>query len=119
MVIKLSSFATALSGLLLIVVSIPLLAGPMSNLRCGSRLVEPGNSTSKLINFCGQPTSVESKEDRIPVETVDQASGRTISTIETRPYQVWIYNFGPSRLVTRVTVRNNMVESMESAGYGW
>jgi len=119
MTFKHSAIPGVISGLPLFILSIPLFANPMTSLRCGSRLVEPGNSTAKIINYCGQPASVERYENRVPVETVDQASGRTITTFESRPYQVWIYNFGPSRLVTKVRVRNNVIESMESAGYGW
>jgi len=108
-----------LSSLLLLAIALPLIAAPLSSLRCGSRLVKPGNSTSQLIGICGQPSSVARNENRVPVETYDQKTGKYITTVEVQPFEVWTYNFGPSRLVTVITVKNNVIESMESSGYGW
>lgn len=116
---KFKPVSLALFSLILLLVSISLSAAPMSAFRCGSRLISPGNSTSQLIQTCGQPTSVSQREKRVPVETYDQETGKTITVMESRPYEIWTYNPGPSRLVTEVTVRNNVVESMESTGYGW
>lgn len=96
-----------------------LAAAPLQNLRCGSRLVSIGANTTQLIEYCGQPTSVEQQTNRVPVEHYDESRGETITTYEDRPYEVWVYNFGPSRLVTRLTVVGNEVRQMETAGYGW
>lgn len=96
-----------------------LAAAPLQNFYCGSRLVSIGANTSQLVQYCGQPTSVEQQTERVQVERYDEASGKNIMSYEDRPYEVWVYNFGPSRLVTRVRVDGNEVRQIESAGYGW
>ena len=107
--------------LVLILVSLSLEAfGPQaSNLRCGSRLVNVGDTTGRLIDYCGQPARVEKNEIRKPVETWDAQLQRNVTTYEIQPYQIWKYNFGPSRLTSTITVQNGAIQGIQSGGYGW
>ena len=66
-------------------------------MRCGSRLVSVGDTKSKVIAKCGNPT------------TVDKSFGG---------YEVWIYNFGSSRQMKRLQFNRDRLEIVESAGRG-
>jgi hypothetical protein len=113
------SLFVPLTGILLACTSYSLAAAPIHDLRCGSRLVSVGANTTRLIQNCGQPASVEQATYQVPVKHYDEESGKTITTYEDRPYEIWVYNFGPSRFVTRIRVEGNQVRQMETDGYGW
>ena len=88
-------------------------------LRCRTNIVEKGYSTLKLTKFCGQPTMVEHYEDRIPVETYDAKRGQYVTRYDIQPYEIWTYNFGRQRFITRITVKNGTVQKIETGGYGY
>jgi hypothetical protein len=105
--------------LILATASVNVFGASAPNLRCGSRLVNVGDSSSRLIDYCGQPTNVEKNETRTPVETWDQQLQKNVTTYEIQPYQVWKYNFGRSRLTSNITIQNGTVQKIDTGGYGW
>jgi hypothetical protein len=66
-------------------------------MRCGSRLVSIGDSKSKVLAKCGNPT------------TVDKGFGG---------YEVWIYNFGRNRQMKKLQFNRDRLEIIENAGRG-
>lgn len=88
-------------------------------LRCGNNLVSENDPSQRLVQFCGQPTSVERYEDRRAVRVYDQRLGGYVTDYESIPYEIWVYNFGPQRFMMRITVREGLITHMKSAGYGY
>jgi hypothetical protein len=107
-------------------VLVPLLAAlwlggiaPAWALRCGSYLVSEQDSTVKLIQRCGEPVDIEKHEERQAVRVYDRRLDAYVTEYESRPYEIWTYNFGPQRFMMRITVRDGVIVHMESAGYGY
>ncbi|WPL17341.1 hypothetical protein Thiowin_02344 [Thiorhodovibrio winogradskyi] len=88
-------------------------------LRCGNHLVSEKDPSQKLVQYCGQPTSVERLKDRRAVRTYDSQVGGYVTDYQSIPYEIWTYNFGPQRFMMRITVREGLITRIESAGYGY
>lgn len=99
--------------------ALSLFASPTFALRCGSNIVNKGDSALKLIKHCGEPTAVDQLENRFPVEIYDARLGRYVRSYDIEPYEVWTYNFGRQRFITRVTVKKGIVQKIETGGYGY
>jgi hypothetical protein len=97
-------------------VSAPLLA---ENLRCGSDIVSKGDSALLLRQRCGTPTQVDRYENKSAIQRYDRLTNSYITEHLADPYEVWTYNFGPRRLITRVTVRGGLVKSIVTGGHGF
>jgi hypothetical protein len=94
-------------------------AAPAAALRCGTSIVTEGDSTLLLRKHCGPPTQIDRYQGRTPVRGYDPFGGGWYIDYVVEPYEVWTYNFGPSRFITRIRVRNGIVESIETGGYGY
>lgn len=88
-------------------------------LRCGNSLVSENDSTQRLVQVCGEPTRIEKLEERRAVRVFDRHVNEYVTVFETVPYEVWTYNFGPRRFISRITVRNGVIRHIESGGYGF
>lgn len=76
-----------------------LAAGPAAAaIRCGTDLVDEGDSVIKLLEACGEPTLGD--------------PALYLGTAE------WTYNFGPTGFITRVLIRDGRVERIEDLGRG-
>jgi hypothetical protein len=88
-------------------------------MQCGTNLISEGDTTLRLLTFCGEPAQVEQREDRIPLTLYDEASETYVLEHEVRHYEVWTYNFGPLRPMQRLTIRYGKVYRIESGGLGF
>jgi hypothetical protein len=95
------------------------LATPAAALRCGTEIVSEGDSSLLLRKRCGSPTQIDRYQDSVPVRRYDAFAGDWYTDYVANPYEIWTYNFGPSRFITRIRVRNGIVESIETGGYGY
>ena len=95
------------------------LAAPAHALRCGTGVVSTGDSTMKLLQYCGEPTMREQQERRVPTRSYDQFRGAYYDDYIAVPYEIWTYNFGPRRFVQRITIEDGKIKQIESAGYGY
>ncbi len=97
-----SSFIAVILGLL------PTLALGQS-MRCGSELIARGASQAKVAAQCGQPAQVVR-----PATSDGVVAG--VSDVED---EIWVYNFGPNKLMQRIRFRNGVVTDIGSVGYGY
>ena len=97
-----SSFVVVILGLL------PTLALGQS-MRCGSELIAKGTSQAKVAALCGQPAQVVR-----PATSDGVVPG--VSDVEE---EIWVYNFGPNKLMQRIRFRNGAVTDIGSVGYGY
>lgn len=105
-------------GALLITLAL-MLAGPAHALRCGNSVISEGDSTLRLTRFCGQPTQIEQREDRVPVRSYDPINGNYYTEYTVEPYEIWVYNFGPRRFINRIEIRDGQIKRITTGGYGY
>jgi hypothetical protein len=86
---------SSLVAVILAVLPKLVLADPM---RCGSELITAGTSQAKVAALCGEPVQVA-------VSDADE--------------EIWVYNFGPNKLMQRIWFRNGVVAGIDSIGYGY
>ncbi|HEX5421790.1 MAG TPA: DUF2845 domain-containing protein [Gammaproteobacteria bacterium] len=86
-------------------------------LRCGSRLISPGDPAVKLLHYCGKPDSVSSSHYE---RRGFFRFGRYFpGFVEDVLVENWTYNFGPDRLMRQIRVVDGIVKDIESLGYGY
>jgi hypothetical protein len=102
---------------LLLAVAVPAVADGM---RCGSKLVSEGDPRSKVRQFCGEPTDVQTRY--ILRRPTFHFGGRIFSYgdgyVEV-PVEIWTYNLGPYKLMREIRFVDGRVEDIETLGYGY
>jgi hypothetical protein len=113
---------------LLIGICVLLIAEPAQALRCGSKLVNDGDHKSKILKYCGEPTSVQV---RTIVRGYTSISDRRHRRISSRGYddiypahgeilvEEWTYNFGPRRFMRTITFENGLVVAVKQLRSGY
>jgi len=93
------------------------IAAPARALTCGPRVISRGDDAAKLLEFCGEPTSVQSHRiDRTPID----ANGRVYRGFtEEVLVEEWTYNFGPYQLMVKIRLDNGLVAEITYLGYGY
>ena len=87
-------------------------------LDCEGRLVSEGQAPWEVQAICGEPTQVQDTVEII-LQPVYDPFGRAVDHLPVAvPKSVWTYNFGPSRLVYRLTFREGTLAHIETGGYG-
>lgn len=104
----------------------------MAGIRCGTQVVNEGDSSQYVEKICGSP---ELKRQRSVVVTRGLEGNTSISNgrnsrlnqniqqyleySEQVIIDEWEYNFGPNRLKQRVIFENGRITSIKSTGYGY
>lgn len=88
-------------------------SSPAWALRCGTRLVGPGDQDFQVRSRCGEPIWIERSSE---LEILG-AHGPYERQRET-PVEAWTYNFGPQSLMRRLVFRNGVMTREETLGYG-
>lgn len=102
--------------LVAVLISTPVLAFGQS-LRCAEKIVSEGMTSHELADLCGEPAQVERKTIYNDISTGTPHVSAS-STIEIH-VEMWIYNFGPTRLMERVWIQDGVITRIESLGrYG-
>jgi hypothetical protein len=77
-------------------------------LRCGSSLIETGDSSFRVVDKCGEPASKTTLDE--PIFSQD-AHGRTYQSGSVRS-ELWRYNFGSQKFPATVKITNGTVRSI-------
>ena len=103
----------------------------VAGIRCGTQVINEGDSSHYVERECGPP---EYKQQRSGVTTSGVEGSSSVSDrnylssqslqqyleySEQVSIEEWIYNFGPNRLMQKVTFLNGRVFSIQSEGYGY
>ena len=88
-------------------------------LRCGSKIIKEGHSSSRLLEFCGEPARVESKGWRQRSYDPGYGGGRAGHYYNEVQVVEWTYNFGPNKLMRVVRLENGWVVDIRKLGYGF
>ena len=103
-------FTTSLIVLLLIGISQDVFA-----LRCGTRLVNKGDSISRAVRYCPEPFWVERWESPGIETGYYYAYGYHVVD----SYEVWYVNLGTRKLMRRLVFRNGYLEREDKLDYGF
>jgi hypothetical protein len=101
---------------LLVLAWMPALAVSQT-LRCSDKIISEGSTRLEVSSLCGDPAQIEHKtiynEVSVPASSV--LVGKTTEV----HVELWIYNFGPNRLMQRIWLEDGVVIRIESLGYGF
>ena len=89
-------------------------------LRCGSRLVDEGDSRDKLLSECGSPTNVEAWDEGEYEYFSPRRHGMSYAPTPSAVVhvEIWTYNYGPSRFVDYVRIEDGKIRRIYSGHYG-
>lgn len=103
---------TAIAALLLLAATAPAHA-----FRCGTRIITRGDHAEKMLRFCGEPASMQT---RLQTRAYVTDFGRVLpGIVEEIVIEEWTYNLGPHQLIKVVRVENGFVTEIKQLGYGY
>ena len=90
---------------------------PAHAFRCGTRIITQGDPAEKILRFCGEPTSVQT---RVSQRAYITDYGRVIpGAVEEVLIEEWTFNLGPHQLMRVVRLENGLVADIKHLGYGY
>ena len=94
-----------------------LAVSPAHAFRCGTRIITRGDHADKILRFCGEPVSVQT---RISQRSYVSDFGRVFpGVVEEIVIEEWTYNLGPHQLIRVVRLENGFVADIKHLGYGY
>jgi len=97
--------------------ALPTLASA-DTMRCGSKLINAGDTQDKVLQCCGEPTAQQRtwivRKPRFEVGGQEYS----FNGEEEVPVDLWTYDFGPNKLMRRVRMVAGKVESIETLAHG-
>jgi hypothetical protein len=97
---------------------IPGLAGAQT-FRCSDRIISTGATRAEVAGLCGNPAQVEHKTIYNNASADLGRSTLVAGTTVEIQLELWIYNFGPDKLMQRVRFEDGIVTQIDSLGYGY
>jgi hypothetical protein len=88
-----------------------------ASFRCGARIITRGDHAEKILQYCGEPVSVQSRVVQMPFVTDDWRVYR--GSIQEVLVEEWVLNRGPGQLMRLVRLENGFVAEIKSLGYGY
>lgn len=102
---------------------------PTSALRCGAYLISVGDSASKVLDRCGEPSNVEAWEEEFIKRdyyrpftndlTLPETYRDPLFVKEKRRIEEWEYNFGSTRFIYYLRIENGRVRRITMGEYGY
>ena len=90
---------------------------PAHAFRCGTRIITRGDHADKILRFCGEPASVQT---RYAQRNYVSGLGRVLpGVVEEVVIEEWTYNLGPHQLIRVVRLENGFVADIRHRGYGY
>jgi hypothetical protein len=100
--------------ILALVAALSLAASPAeATWRCGARLVAIGDSASRVLSRCGEPSYRSDSTEIVSLLVAPDEQLTRIVAIET-----WTYDRGPHEFVRLLTFRDGYLENIAEDGYG-
>lgn len=90
---------------------------PAHAFRCGTRIITRGDHADKILKFCGEPISVQTRLTQRGF--VSKYGQYYPSLIEEVIVEEWTFNFGPHQLMRIVRLENGLVADVKYLGYGY
>jgi hypothetical protein len=93
-----------------------LTSAPAGTLVCGTRVISEGSSSAEVLARCGEPAQIDRSSVLHGFTTPDTAPSGVLIEVHV---EVWLYNFGPDKLMQRIRFEDGTVVRIESLGYGF
>lgn len=95
-----------------------LAVAPAHAFRCGTRIITRGDHAEKILQFCGEPASVQTRLSQRAYYS--GSHGRPLpGYVEDVVIEEWTYNLGPRQLIRVVRLENGFVADIKHLGYGY
>ena len=92
---------------------------PAWALRCGNRLLSPGEPQAAVLSKCGTPDTTDRRVIYREQPEYD-AFGFPRATVSVPVViDVWVYNFGPQRFMQELSFEDGRLIGIQSLGYGY
>jgi hypothetical protein len=88
------------------------------SMRCGSRIVKDGDTIDKVLAVCGEPTTGQRTWIQRAPQYVLGGQWYSFPGTEDVPVDLWIYDFGPNKLMRRVRFVAGQVVSIVTLDRG-
>ena len=91
-------------------------------LRCGTHLIDTGDTQTEVRARCGEPVDVAVRvEERAVHQAVAAGNGRAaiVSSAVSAVIETWTLNFGPQRFMVRVEFLDGLVSDIQTLGRGF
>jgi Protein of unknown function (DUF2845) len=89
-------------------------AATSDTLRCGNRLVSPGDNKAEVLIKCGSPAWKDAWTDQV-IDNVNTADALRVSIDRER----WVYNFGHNSFLRFLLFENGRLIKITTGGYGY
>jgi len=97
--------------------ALSLVTAPAHAFRCGQRIITRGDHADKILRFCGEPVSVQTRY--LERGYIDEYGRRFRGFTEELIVEEWTFNFGPRQLMRVVRLENGYVADVKVLGYGY
>lgn len=84
------------------------------SLRCGARIVDPGQTIDEVYALCGEPSARAAATEFVTVRV-----SRDIAVTRPVTIDAWFYNRGPKQFVRWLTFRDGLLVAIEEGAYGY
>ncbi len=120
--------ATRTLPLIACVIAGLLYGGPANALRCDGKLVLKGMLQVEVVERCGEPTAIRERGFAVraytPIELMQRPHVEAVRFGPGNFYEhllvtEFIYNFGPRRLMRRLTFEGGVLTGIETLDYGY
>jgi hypothetical protein len=96
-------------------------------MRCGTSLVTEGDTQEEVLRNCGEPVQTNSRYITRGASYSNLHFGNSISGSTRGQYffaeevlvEEWIFNFGPNKLMRKVSFENGIVADVQTLDYGY
>ena len=101
-------------------------------MRCGTHIITRGDLQAKVLRYCGEPAQTSSRfitrasaynaygvRHRNRADKSIAGGGNYYYFSEEILVEDWVFNFGPNKLMRRVTFENGEVVEVDTLDYGY
>ena len=104
-----------------------LMLSPAYALRCGGRIVSPGDTSMQVVEICGQPDQIETREETHYIKDYRYHKDYRSKGWRRSPFLIsktiqieeWIYNFGPTQFMRHLIFMSGRLEKIETGDKGY
>ena len=100
--------------MMFVLLLVPTGASALSSFRCGTKLVQRGDTRARVLHRCGEP------DDKF-IKSVDRVRVRGWRGFVERESLIeeWLYNRGSKRFLYRLFFKGGVLVDIRTDDYGW
>ncbi len=88
-------------------------------MRCGHKLVQPGDYKMDVLERCGEPDSVERRTAVRGNRLRHPRGALEIDRFDEVEVEDWVYNFGPRKFKQLLEFEDGVLKSIRNLDYGY